>query len=70
MNWIETPGSSNIARYMYDGNQRVLTVKFKSGGVYKYYDVPQVIYDQMGRASSKGQYLARNVKGAFRYARV
>lgn len=70
MSWIETPESSNIARYMYDGNKRVLTVEFKSGGTYKYYDVPQVIYDQLRRASSKGQFLARNVKGAFRYARV
>lgn len=70
MSWIESPESSNIARYKYDEKARALTVEFKSGGVYKYYDVPQVIYDQLNRAPSKGQFLARSIKGAYRYARV
>ncbi len=70
MNWIGTPDSSNIARYKYDEKAHVLTVEFKSGGTYNYYDVPQTLYRQMDAASSKGQFLARNIKGAYRYARV
>ena len=70
MSWIETPESSNIARYRYDARAHVLTVEFNNGGIYNYYDVPQVMYEQMKRASSKGQFLARNIKGAYRYARV
>ena len=70
MNWIETPDSSNIARYRYDEKAHVLTVEFKNGGTYNYYDVPQMVYEQMNAASSKGQILAQNIKGAYRYARV
>lgn len=70
MSWIETPQSSNLARYRYDVSTRVLTVEFKNGGTYNYYDVPQRTYEQMNAASSKGQFLAQNVKGVYRYARV
>lgn len=70
MNWIETPDSSNIARYRYDINGHVLQVEFKNGGTYNYYDVPQVVFDQMKAAPSKGQFLAQNVKGRYRYARA
>jgi hypothetical protein len=70
MNWIETPESSNIARYRYDEKARVLTVEFKNGGTYNYYDVPQGVFEQMKTAPSKGEFLARNIKGAYRYARV
>jgi hypothetical protein len=70
MNWIETPDSSNIARFKYDDKGRVLTVEFKNGGIYNYYDVPKTIFEQMNGAASKGEFLARNVKGVFRYARA
>jgi hypothetical protein len=70
MSWIETPDSSNIARYKYDNKARVLTVEFKKGGTYNYYDVPQAVYDQLNAAASKGQFLAQSIKGAFRYARA
>jgi hypothetical protein len=70
MNWIETPESSNIARFRYDEKAHVLTVEFKNGGTYNYYDVPQGVFDQMKAAPSKWEFLARNIKGAYRYARV
>jgi hypothetical protein len=70
MNWIETPDSSTIARFQYDENTAVLTVEFKKGSRYDYYDVPLNVFDSMKAAASKGQYLAQNVKGKFRYARV
>lgn len=70
MNWIETPESSNIARFGYDSENGILCVDFRKGGLYNYFDVPEAIYDQMRAASSKGQFLARNVKGSYRYARA
>lgn len=70
MNWIETPGSSNISRYRYDEAGHVLSVEFKNGATYNYYDVPMVLYEQMNGATSQGEFLARNIKGAYRYARV
>lgn len=70
MNWIETPESSNIARFAYDEASSVLNVDFLKGGTYSYYDVPQAVFDQMRAAPSKGQFLAQNVKGKYRYARA
>lgn len=70
MEWIETPQSSNIARFAYEAPSQVLTVEFKTGGTYNYFDIPDVIFEQMTVASSKGQFLAQQIKGRFRYARA
>ena len=70
MSWIPTPQSSNIAGFDYVEKTRMLTVEFKNGGRYNYYDVPVVVFNQMKTAPSKGQFLAQNVKGMYRYARV
>jgi len=70
MEWVETPESSNIARFAYDATAHVLRVEFKSGGLYDYFDVPNNIFEGMKAAPSKGQYLAYQIKGHFRYARV
>lgn len=70
MNWIETPESSNISRFRYDESNRILTVEFKNGGTYDYYDVPPIVFEQMKSAPSKGQFLAQQVKGNYRYART
>lgn len=70
MSWIATPESSNIAGFDYDERTKIMTVGFKNGGRYRYYDVPSAVFDGMKKASSKGQFLAQNVKGAYRYARV
>lgn len=70
MDWIETPESSNIARFAYDDTSSILKVEFKHGGLYNYFDVPLHIFDGMRNAPSKGRYLAQQIKGAFRYART
>jgi hypothetical protein len=70
MTWIATPQSSNIAGFDYDKDRQVLTVEFKNGGRYNYYEVPETVFDGMKAASSKGQFLAQNVKSIYRYARV
>jgi hypothetical protein len=70
MNWIDTPESSNIVRFGYDGENSVLRVEFTSGGTYDYFDVPQQVFEGMKSASSKGQYLAQQIKGNYRYART
>ena len=70
MDWIETPESSNIERFRYDPQTLILEIEFKKGGVYQYFEVPEHVFEGMKSASSKGQYLAQNIKGVFRYARV
>lgn len=70
MEWIETPDSSNIARFAHDPTTLILTVEFNNGGLYNYYDVPEFVFTEMRNAPSKGQFLAQRIKGVYRYARV
>ena len=70
MDWIDTPDSSNITRFGYDADSRVLKVEFKNGGTYDYFDVPENVIDGMRNAPSKGQFLAQQIKGTYRYARA
>jgi hypothetical protein len=70
MAWIATPNSSNVAGFDYAPATQVLIVEFKNGGRYNYFDVPANVYEAMKAAPSTGEFLARNVKGRFRYARV
>lgn len=70
MIWVETPDSSNLSRFGYNKDTRVLTVEFKNGGRYNYFDVPDAVFEQMKAAPSKGQFLAKSIKSNYRYARI
>jgi hypothetical protein len=62
--------SSNINSIGFDSNNLVLEVEFQSGFTYQYFDVPQMIYEELMAAGSKGSYLNSNIKGRFRYTRI
>jgi hypothetical protein len=69
MNMIQV-NSTNLSAIGYDESSRTLRVEFRNGGTYDYYDVPQSEFDGLRNAASHGEYLARNIKGRYRYARV
>ena len=62
--------SSTVAGIGYDIASHTLEIEFNDGRVYQYFDVPQAIYEAFIQASSKGVFLAQQIKGAFRYERV
>ena len=62
--------SSNLESVGYDPGLRVLEVKFRSGGLYRYFDVSQDEYDGLMAAESHGKYLAARIKGRYMYAEV
>lgn len=62
--------SSNIASIGYDEASQTLEIEFLNGGVYQYFDVPKRVYEDMMSAGSHGQYLAQDIKGAYRYSKV
>ena len=66
---FDTPQSSTIVRVTYDSDQQILNVEFKNGN-YVYYDVPEQVFEGMRSAPSKGQYLAQEIKGRYRYSRA
>lgn len=65
-----TSDSSCIASVSYAPGTRTLDVHFKNGAVYRYFDVPPAIYDDMVAAPSKGRCFHRAVRGAFAYQRI
>ncbi|HWQ98896.1 MAG TPA: KTSC domain-containing protein [Clostridia bacterium] len=67
MNMIPV-SSSDIASIGYEN--RVLHIRFNSGGLYAYYDVPISVYQGLLHAGSHGQYFHANIKGAYRYAQI
>ena len=62
MTWIATPESSSLAGFDYDKDKLVLTVEFKNGGRYSYFDVPEVVFERMKTAQSRGQFLAQTLR--------
>ena len=61
--------SSVIQSFVYDKEERRLVVRFVSGKVYTYDDVPAEIVDGFKAAASKGSYFNEVVRDRFPFAR-
>ena len=61
--------SSVIQSFVYDKEERRLVVRFVSGRIYTYEDVPAAIVDGFGAASSTGTYFNDAIRDRFRFAR-
>lgn len=62
--------SSVVAHINYDAARHVLRVKFLSGSVYDYLNVPEKIYRAMKEAFSKGTYLNEHIKGHYNFKKI
>ena len=62
--------STVIASFQYDAAKSLLTIRFVSGAVYTYFDVPQEVYNDFKGSFSKGIYYNQNIKGKYGYSRV
>ena len=60
--------SSNIASVAHAGH--TLEVKFKSGDLYEYDNVPASVYQSLLNAPSVGGYLHQHIKGKYPYRKV
>lgn len=58
--------SSVIAGFDYDAEKSVLTVRFTTGRVYAYEDVPHRVYEAFRFARSKGRYFNEYIRDRFR----
>jgi len=69
---LHTPvRSSNLATVAYDEGARQLEIRFRSGGVYRYFNVPRSVYRGLMRAPSHGQYFHHNIRQAgYRFRKV
>ena len=73
INTVECPASSNISRigYHQDAKNPILFVIFLTtpNVLYMYKGVPKVTYDDFVKASSKGGYFNKFIKGRFQMER-
>lgn len=62
--------SSMMEKIAYDAATQQLSVTFKSGNTYHYFDVEQPIYEGLEQAKSKGKFFTRHIRPWYEYKRV
>lgn len=62
--------STVIRRYHYSEDKEVLTITFTTNRTYKYKNVPEKIYNQFSKATSKGLYFNLKIRDKYEYKEV
>jgi KTSC domain len=62
--------SSSLVSVGYDSEFSTLEVEFHAGGLYRYFAVPQFIFEKLMTAESKGAYVNDHIKSRFPFRRV
>jgi hypothetical protein len=60
--------SESIASVGYEDD--VLEVRFRNGGIYRYFGVPEDVHYDLMTAGSKGRFFNREIRDAYRAERV
>ena len=60
--------SSNIDSVGYENEN--LYIQYQSGAIYKYKNVPKIIYESLMDSDSKGRYMNSSIKTKFEYERL
>jgi hypothetical protein len=66
MIWM-TVESSAVTAVSYVRGKRLLYLKFHSGEIYRYFDVPPEQFHEFLAAASKGKYFAHHIRDRFPY---
>jgi hypothetical protein len=62
--------STTLTTVAYDADRELLQLGFRDQAVYRYFDVPVDVHENLLRASSKVSYFNRFIRGRFAHARV
>lgn len=62
--------SSVIKSIRYHRAEQLLCIRFVSGTLYHYRQVPEDIYAHFRRATSKGRYFNQYIKGKYPFKRI
>lgn len=62
--------SSNLVSVGYEAGSETLKVEFKRQSVYQYYNVPQMLYEQLLQAPSIGKFFIANIRDQFPCAKL
>ena len=69
MDW-QTFESKLLAASAYDAGKRVLYLRFRSGDVYRYFELHEERYQEFLDAESRGRYFLSHIRNQFRYERL
>lgn len=69
LNW-EKVTSSNVDSIAYEPSNQTLYVRFKSGSIYLYGDVPRFVYQTLRNASSTGKFHYHAIRMNYTYSRI
>ena len=69
MKWIRVESRVFLAAAYHEGKQE-LYLRFHTGEVYRYFDVPEQKYKEFLAGDSKGRYFRENILGQFAYERM
>jgi lysyl-tRNA synthetase class 2 len=58
--------STHLATADYDPDRQTLDVKFRTGKVYRYFDVPAAVFDELLAAPSAGRYFNTKIRERYR----
>ncbi len=62
--------SSILDAVAYDPTGRCLLLRFRTGAIFEYGNVPSVVYEELLAAPSKGRYFSEYVRPDYPYRRV
>lgn len=62
--------STNLVSATYDTETKVLTIKFKTGGIYEYYEFPWEMFTKFRMSESQGKFFSTNINGKYKYKKV
>lgn len=62
--------SSVIAGLGYDPGTKILEVEFRTGRLYQYFPVPQVVYEALLNAKSLGKYFNEQIRDHYSFREV
>ena len=67
---VRTAVESSLLSSIGYSTDATLELQFRSGAIYRYFAVPQTVFEALAAAESKGAYFNRNVRNRFSYQRI
>ncbi len=62
--------SSNIIGATYDTDSKKLEIRFVSGGIYEYEDVPWELFTKFRLSESQGKFFNTNISKSYKYKKI
>ena len=62
--------SSMISRVIYNFPNKSLKIEFKSGALYEYSNVEQLVYDDLCKAESQGKFFNEQIKNNYDHTQL